>query len=182
MLYGYGRVSTKKQEKEGSSLSAQMEKLAQAGVSRENIYLDAYTGTTMHRPNFDALMGNLKAGDELVCCKLDRFSRTVIEGAETMEKLLDMGVRIRLLDLGTIDNTPIGKMLVRMMLCVAEFEKDTIVERTQNGRAYKRATDPTYREGRKRKEVEYKTLEGESIGEACKRLGVSRSTWYRNAV
>ena len=181
MLYGYGRVSTKKQEKEGSSLSAQIERLVQAGVSRENIYLDAYTGTTMHRPNFDALMGKLKAGDELVCCKLDRFSRTVIEGAETMEKLLDMGAESDH-KLAQAILFIWGNMLVRMMLCVAEFEKDTIVERTQNGRAYKRATDPTYREGRKRKEIEYKTLEGESIGEACKRLGVSRSTWYRNAV
>ena len=51
---GYGRVSTAGQARNGTSLAEQKKLLMAAGVAEEDIYLDAYTGTKMHRPQFDA--------------------------------------------------------------------------------------------------------------------------------
>ena len=54
MIYGYARVSTVGQARDGNSLEKQQEQLKAAGA--EKIYLDAYTGTKKHRPEFDKLM------------------------------------------------------------------------------------------------------------------------------
>lgn len=77
---GYGRVSTAGQARNGTSLAEQKKQLMAAGVAEEDIYLDAYTGTKMHRPQFDACMAALEPDDEFVVCKLDRFARTATEG------------------------------------------------------------------------------------------------------
>ena len=77
MKIGYGRVSTKHQERYGTSLAEQKKELTEAGA--EVVYCDAYSGKTMHRPEFDKLISMLKEGDELIVCKLDRLARTVSE-------------------------------------------------------------------------------------------------------
>ena len=52
------------------------------------------------------------------------------------------GIKVRVLNMGTIEDTEIGRLILHIMLAFAEFERDMIVSRTQGGRAYKRATDP----------------------------------------
>ena len=68
----------------------------------------------------------------------------------------------------------------------AEMERDLIVERCQGGRAYKRKTDPNYRDGRKptpRKQIEgaLEDLAQMTYKEAAARHGISESTLYRAA-
>ena len=48
MIYGYARVSTKGQAKDGNSLEAQENALRSAGATK--IYADTFTGTKTHRP------------------------------------------------------------------------------------------------------------------------------------
>lgn len=186
MVYGYARVSTKGQAKNGNSLEDQRAKLLEAGVSEEGIYTDSYTGTTIHRPEFDKLMAVLKSGDTLVVCKLDRFARTAPEGANLIRDLVNRGIRVNVLNMGTADNTTMGKMMITILLAFAEFERDNIAERTAAGKAWKRANDPNYREGRKRlslpdfPKISEKQKRGEiSVDEACSMLGVCRSTYYK---
>ena len=107
MIYGYARVSTRGQERDGNGLDAQIAVLKQAGC--EKIYHDAYTGTKMDRPEFTKLIGMLKPGDRLVVAKLDRLARTVVGGADLIRKLMDEGVAIHVLNMGMLDNTPIGR-------------------------------------------------------------------------
>lgn len=52
---------------------------------------------------------------------------------------------IKILNLGTIDNTPIGRMIVRTLLSVAEMERDMIIERTQAVKYLQANTIPTIR-------------------------------------
>lgn len=60
---------------------------------------------------------------------------------------------IKVLNLGTIDNTPIERMIVRTLLSVAEMERDIIIERMQAGKIFARQHNPNYKEGiPKRKE------------------------------
>jgi len=136
MIYGYARVSTPKQEKNGNGLDEQREKLQAAGA--QEIVEDSYTGTKMERPAFTDLLNRLQEGDKLIVTKLDRFARTAVEGGTIVKALRDRGVTIHILNMGIADNTPMGKLMVTMLLGFAEFERDMIVERTQTGKAIAR--------------------------------------------
>ena len=183
VIYGYARVSTKGQDLYGTSLKAQEAALRAAGC--EAIYHDSYTGTKMDRPEFAKLMDTLKAGDRLVVTKLDRFARTASGGIDTIRGLLDRGVSVHILNMGLIDNTPTGRLMVTVLLAFAEFERDMIVERTQTGKEVAKEKDPLWREGRKVKETpdfekfRKKQKDGlMTVDECCEQLGISRRTWY----
>lgn len=182
---GYGRVSTNGQATNGNSLEDQRSKLEEAGC--DEIILEAYTGTKMDRPKFTKLLAELEPGDTLVVTKLDRFARTASEGSALVKELLEKGVNVHILNMGLIENTPTGRLILNVLLSFAEFERDMIVERTSEGKAIKRATDPDYKEGRKALEIpdDFNKYLGEvnegrmTVTGACAELGVSRSTWYK---
>lgn len=182
MLYGYGRISSAG----GSSLEDQQKQLIRAGVPRKNIILECYTGTTVERPKFSKLVNKLVPGDTLVVTKLDRFARTAADGAKLVQELVNRGITVNVLNMGVADNTPMGKLMVTIMLAFAEFERDMIVERTSSGKAIARQ-NPEYKEGRPRRAIpsefeQYRQMHSEgkiSITEACRRMGVSTAHWYR---
>ena len=182
---GYGRVSTNGQAANGNSLEDQRVKLEDAGCNE--IVLEAYTGTKVDRPKFTKLLTELKEGDTLVVTKLDRFARTASEGSALVKELLERGVNVHILNMGLIENTATGRLILNVLLSFAEFERDMIVERTSDGKAVKRATDPNYKEGRKALEIpegfeDYRSRAeaGEiTVIAACAELGISRSTWYK---
>lgn len=185
MKYGYARVSTCRQARNGNSLQDQERMLTEAGVLPENIFADSYTGTKMDRPKFDALLEAIKPGDELVVCKLDRFARSSNDGSKLVQRLVDDGISVNILNMGKADNTPVGKLMVTIMLAFAEFERDMIVERTSAGKAYAREHKEGYREGRPIGEYPdfqkfFKMQKDGSITveAACKEMGISRSQWY----
>ena len=180
---GYGRVSSKGQE-QGNSLDDQERQLKEAGC--DEIILETYTGTKMDRPKFTKLLESLQPGDTLVVCKLDRFARTAREGLEVVEDLMNRGIKVHILNMGLIEDTPMGRVILTVMLAFAQFERDSIVERTSAGKALAKEKED-YREGRPRTEIpinfkEYlaKQEAGEiSISQACKEMGVARAHWYR---
>ena len=90
LIYGYARVSTRGQARDGNSLEYQEQKLKEVGVS--TIYIDAYSGTTTDRPELDKLLCIVTEGDTLVVCKLDRIARSGVQGAELIERLNDMRI------------------------------------------------------------------------------------------
>lgn len=183
--WGYARVSTNGQAANGSSLDDQRQKLEDAGCSE--IISEAYTGTTTERPKFTELLERLEPGDTLVVTKLDRFARTASAGSELVKSLLSRGVNVHILNMGLIEDSPTGRLISNVLLSFAEFERDMIVERTSEGKAVKKATDPNFREGRKALEVPAdfggylkRVDEGMlTVKDACATLGVSRSTWYK---
>ena len=185
MVYGYARVSTDKQNLYGSSLDDQETVLKSSGAMQ--IFADNYTGTKMSRPEFDKMIGMLQNGDTLIVTKLDRLGRSSDGIISLIKSLLDRDITVKVLNMGTIENTPVGRLVVTFLAGIAEFERDLIVERTAAGRAYKKATDPNYREGRKPKEydkvlfdeLQVRVANGEiTARNAAKMLGVGKSTWY----
>lgn len=146
MIYGYIRVSTKTQEN-GTSLEDQKRILSQHGCQK--LFQDVQSGTTMERTEFEHLLSEIKAGDTLIVCKLDRLARNAHDGYSVVKELTDRGITVYPLDMGMVDaKSPIGKAMLQVMLAFAELERNTIVQRMQNGREYKRQHDPNYREGR----------------------------------
>ncbi len=184
MLYGYARVSTRGQERDGNGLEAQRERLTEAGCSV--VIEEAFTGTVTDRPKLNALLALLSEGDTLVVCKLDRIARSTVGGCTLVRSLVDRGVSVRVLNMGTLDATPVGKMMVSVMFAMAEFERDMIVQRTQEGKAVARRR-PGYREGRPPKRLdpalfaEHVALVDsgvEEMADALTALGIGRTKWY----
>lgn len=122
MIYGYARVSTKGQAKDGNSLEVQEKLLKENGAIA--IYQDNFTGTKMDRPNFDALINKLKKGDTLIVTKLDKIARSMTQGSELITKLINEGVRVHILNIGIMYNTPSSKLIRNIFFSFAEFERD----------------------------------------------------------
>ena len=97
MVYGYSRVSTKTQAKDGNGLEAQNVALKEAGA--EVIYTDAFTGTKTDRPELNKLLNQLKDGDKLIVTKLDRIARSASQGIELVNQLLERGIVVHILNI-----------------------------------------------------------------------------------
>ena len=183
MIYGYARVSSATQQRDGNSLEEQVSALTAYGC--QEIMQEAFTGKTMDRPAFQDLLSKLTAQDTLVVTKLDRFARTAIDGVQTVRNLFERGVRVHILNMGLIENTLTGNLILTVMLAFAEYERGMIVERTQTGKSLARL-NPDFHDGRPRKYTEAQIqlaldlLEsGKSYGLVQKMTGISKSTVIR---
>lgn len=182
MIYGYMRVSTAGQMR-GNSLEEQERLLRLNGATE--LYQDAFTGTRTDRPNFIKLLETLEEDDTLMITKLDRFARNTSEGLRVVQYLLARGVKVHILNMGTIDNTPTGKLILTVMLAFAEFERDMILQRTAEGKAIARTKDD-FVEGRPSK-YDDETMQlaltmmenGSTYKEVREVTGISKSTLYR---
>ena len=182
MIYGYARVSTKAQAKDGNSLEAQERALKDSGACE--IYVDAFTGTKTDRPEFDKLMDKIQKGDTLIVTKLDRFARSMTQGSELVSDLIEKGIRVYILNIGVMDNTPSSKLIRNIFFAFAEFERDMIIERTMEGKAIAKQ-NPDFKEGRpkkfSRKQIDHalELLNNNSYTQVAELTGISKSTLIR---
>lgn len=183
MIYGYARVSTKGQANDGNGLEAQEKLLKQNGATE--IYYDSFTGMETDRKNLNILIEKLQEGDVLIVCKLDRLGRSLSKTTDLINRLLDRGVAINILNLGMLSNDSVNTLLRNVLLAFAQFERDMIVERTQEGKEIARMRED-YKEGRPKIEVDRfaEFFEKNKKGlltavECCKELGITKSKWYR---
>ena len=178
MICGYARVSTKLQEREGNSLEAQEQQLKAAGA--RIVFTESFTGATLDRPQLNELRKALEAGDTLMITKLDRLARSASQGITFIEDLLSHGISVHVLNMGLMDNTPTGKLIRSILLAFAEFERDMIVERTQEGRRLSGHYGGRPRKY-KREQLEHAMLllETNSYKQVSTMTGISASTLYR---
>lgn len=182
MIFGYARVSTNGQARDGNSLDAQILSLKEAGA--EIIFSDVFSGTKNNRPQLNKLLKTIQSGDTLIISKLDRIARSLIQGIQLLEALSKKDVTINVLNLGIIDNSPTGKLIRNIMLCFSEFEHDMIIQRTQEGKAIARQ-NPNFRDGRpkkfKREQIEHalELLNEHSYKQVSAMTGISPTTLVR---
>lgn len=182
MIYGYTRVSTRKQV-DGYGLEVQRNEIL-SKYPTATIIEEQYTGTKLDRPVFNALLKKLEADDILVVSKLDRFARNTVEGIKVVEQLFTQKVAIHILNIGLLEDTPMGRFFLTTMLAVAELERNMIVERTQTGKELARLRGG-YKEGRPRKytdddlESAVALLSYHSYREVIAITGISKSTLVR---
>lgn len=185
-IYGYARVSTKGQAHDGNSLEQQIEQLKDNGASK--IYKDSFTGTKTDRPEFNKLLEKLESGDTLIVTKLDRFARSMTQGSELVNQLINKGIKVNILNIGMMDNTPASKLIRNIFFSFAEFERDMIIERTQEGKAIAK-TKEGFTEGRPKKYTKEQINNALSMltcnngqysyKEVERLLGISKSTLIR---
>lgn len=182
VIYGYARVSTPGQARDGNSLEAQEAALRAAGATE--IFVDKFTGTKLERPQFEILRSQIQAGDTLIVTRLDRFARTVGQASELIADLIDDGVTVHVLNLGILDNSSMSVLMRNILLSFAQFERDMIVERTQEGKAVARQKEG-FRDGRPRKYSKAQMdhamvlLKDHSYGQVTEMTGISRATLAR---
>lgn len=182
MIYGYARVSTKGQSKNGNSLEEQRQQLQAYGCTV--IIEEQFTGTTTDRPQFETLLSKLVAGDTLIVTKLDRFARNVKEGISVVQALFERGVNVHVLNVGLLDNSAIGRFFLNTLLAVAELEREMIIERTQAGKEVAK-TKAGFKEGRPRTDAKRLShalsllQSGHSYKEVVALTGISKSTLIR---
>lgn len=177
MKYGYARVSGFTQE-----LQEQTERLKADGC--DVIYSEKVTGTNVNRPEFQRVLAVLQPGDTLVVTKLDRFARTATDAITLIRDLMARGVRVSILNMGVVEDTTTGRLLLTILSGFAEFERDMIVERLAEGKAAARKAG-TLREGRKpkysRQQLDHamQLLEANSFTEVERLTGISKATLTR---
>lgn len=181
MIYGYIRVSTKRQI-DGNSIENQQRKILKR-YPEAKIIIESASGAK-ERILFNELLENIRGKDLLAVTTLDRFCRTTKEGLEHIDYIRKKGATIHIMNMGIIEDTPIGQLIVSCLLAFSEFERSLIIERTQQGKLIARK-NKDYREGRppqyskKQKEHALNLLSYHTYKEVEEMTGISKSTLIR---
>jgi DNA invertase Pin-like site-specific DNA recombinase len=178
-LIGYARVSTRAQD-----LALQLDALKRADCER--IYEDVGSGTIRRRPQLDACLDYLRAGDTLVVWRLDRLGRSLRHLVELVGELQEREIAFRSLTEAIDTATPGGRLQLHLFAALAEFERELIRERASAGREAARARG---RLGGRPKAVTPEKLaaaqamraRGEmTMAQIARTLSVGRSTLYEH--
>jgi len=179
MLIGYARASMEKQ-----AIERQLDELAVAGVTPDNIFQEKMTGTKRDRPELNRMLLNLNAGDTVVVVELSRMGRSMKDLLEIVELIRTKGAHFRSLNEAWLDtSTPQGNLVFTIFAGLCQFERDLIAERTKSGLAAAKARGRMG--GRPKTAPEQmetvRTLYdgGVRICDIVRKTGVSRSTVNR---
>ncbi|EHH1104269.1 MULTISPECIES: recombinase family protein [Vibrio] len=133
-IFAYCRVSTVEQTTDNQILA-----IRNAGydIQESRVISETVSGSVraMERKEFKTLIEHkLEAGDTLVVLKLDRLGRDNIDVQQTIEQLTAKKIKVVSLDLPVSDlSSAEGKLMLQMFSAFAEFERNRIRERTQEG-------------------------------------------------
>ena len=142
-IYGYVRVSTKEQNEDRQLIA-----LNEAGVPRQNIYMDKQSGKDFFRPQYKKLVRRMKRDDLLYIKSIDRLGRNYAEILEQWRILTkDKGVDIVVLDMPLLDTrrgkdlmgTFLSDIVLQVLSFVAENERINIRQRQAEGIAAAKA-------------------------------------------
>ena len=191
--YFAARVSSKDQ-----NLARQLEEAKKQGVPEENVFCDKISGRKKDRPQYDKMKTLLVKGDEVYFKELDRIGRDKCLIKEELEWFKEKGVIVRVLDVPTtLMEFPkeqswvlemVNNVLIEVLSTIAEQEWKKIKKRREEGIAAMpivgghRVSSKTGRGFGSLgmgKDVDLTLRSGETITDACKRLGISRTTYYK---
>jgi DNA invertase Pin-like site-specific DNA recombinase len=178
LIIGYARVSTG-----GQTLDAQHAALKAAGAER--IYSEKISGAVTDRRALAKAINTLGAGDVLLVTRLDRLARSTRDLLNVLDVVAKAGAGFRsIADAWADTTTPHGRLMLTVFCGLAEFERELIRARTDEGR--KRAMARGVRFGRKPKLNPHQVQEalarraaGEPLVEIGRSYNVSHSTISR---
>ena len=124
--YGYARISTRSQ-RDDSQLGA----LRAAGCER--IWTDTASGKLARRPQWNACLDHLRAGDELAVTRLSRMARSARHLTEVAANLAGRGIDLVVLKQGTGTTTLAGRFTFHVLAAMDEMLADLISEATKEG-------------------------------------------------
>lgn len=177
MKIGYIRVST--QEQNTIRQEVMMEQL---GV--EELYIDKASGKNTDRPELKKMMAYVRRGDTVIVESISRFARNTRDLLSLIEQLQEKGVEFVSKKEAIDTTTPTGKFMLTVFGAVAELEREYILQRQREGieiakrqgkyKGRKPLSPPGFQE------MVIRWKRGEiTAAEACRRLGMSKATFYR---
>lgn len=177
MKVGYVRVSTKEQN------TARQEELMKS-LGADKVYIDRMSGKDMERPALRDMMNYVREGDSVIVESISRFARNTKDLLELTEQLNNKHVQFVSQKEDIDTNTASGKFMLTIFGAVAELEREYIRQRQKEG--IEIAKEQGKYKGRPPKQLDsFEEIYGQWKNEeitatnACKALGVSRSTFYR---
>jgi len=185
----YVRVSTVGQNAEGQKREIERW-LNGNSVDRQKVkwYLDKSTGDNLARPAFESLQSDVFQGlvGTVVVWKLDRLSRTLRDGINTLCDWLDKGIRVVATSQQLDFSGTVGKLIASVLFAVAELEQSTRRERQTVGIAaakergvYKGRSKGCMKAGIDPKRAATLQQQGLTKHEIAKAMGVSLSSVRR---
>jgi len=140
--FGICRVSTESQSN-NTSLEHQKESILKYcdyhNLELVDVIEEVYTGTTSNRDSLNMIKDLVDRDecDTIILYRLDRLMRSFSEGVVFIKYLLDHNVKIISTTEDINTDTISGKFFVNMILNLSELERNTIVDRLENGRLNK---------------------------------------------
>ena len=179
-VFGYIRISQAEGE---SGLATQRRILTDHGLRDDRIFTDVASGRNMRRPAWQQLREMLQPGDTVVVPRIDRLARNLTEGLKTIEELHVQGIHIRSLvkGLDTGDGSPNARLMLHMLLSLAEWERETIRDRIRAGvdrpaAEGRTAGRPPALDSEKLLDVQELLANGRSISAIARTVKVARAT------
>jgi DNA invertase Pin-like site-specific DNA recombinase len=179
MIYGYAQVSTDDQ-----SVEAQIAALKAAGAAR--VFRDVAGGAKVDRAQLRRAIEQLDAGDVLMVTRLDRLARSTRDLLDTFAAITGKQAGFRSLGDAWADTTaPHGRLMLTVLDGLAEFDRELIRARTDEGRARAEARGvklgrrPKLTPHQKREAMERRARGDETLAEIGRSYNVSGWTISR---
>ena len=178
MIFGYARVSTQSQ-----NLDRQLDALHGFGVPADRLFVEKISGTTKERPELIKLQQFLRDGDLLVIESLSRLGRSTKDLLTIIDHFEKQGVQVVSIKEQIDTRTPTGMLLTTVLMAMCQFERDIIVQRTQEGLAAARARGrkggrPPLSQAQIKQAIALYESKKMSIKEICNATKMSQSSLY----
>lgn len=146
-VMAYLRVSTNEQAASGLGLEAQRAAIAAYAAHKGLTIVAEYADegisakTISARPGALAALEAVRSGQAagLLSAKMDRLSRSVLDGAGLLEQAAREGWSLHFADIDLDTSTPAGEMTANIMIAASQYERRLISQRTRDALAAKRA-------------------------------------------
>ena len=148
-IYGYVRVSTVTQAREGESLEAQRRQVTSYASSKglelppENVFVEAGVSGGIEfqeRPEGAKLLAQMVAGDMVIFPKLDRAFRNTRNALNVLHELKGRGISVHFIDLGgDVTGNGVGAIVFTILSAFATFERERIATRIREVKQLKKA-------------------------------------------
>lgn len=177
MVYGYARVSTADQ-----NLDRQSDALMRYGVDK--LFCEKISGAKKSRPELDRMLSILESGDSVVVESLSRLGRSVKNLSELMEYFNENEIRLVSLKESIDTKSATGRLLFTIISSLSAFERETLIERTNEGLSAARARGrfggrPKSDANALKKAVALYLTKQYTIREVTDLTGISKTTLYR---
>lgn len=144
-VYGYCRVSTNDQAESGLGLADQEAKIRAYcelyGLELVEIVKEASSGKSLEREGLQSTLRALKSGkaEGVIVAKLDRLTRSVKDLGALLEDYFADSFSLFVVSEQIDTRTAAGRLLLNLLTSVAQWERETICERTKAALKQKRA-------------------------------------------